>query len=634
MKKQITGKKKLQHPAKEKELSPTPVSGGSLKWILACCVACAALILYANTRNHEFVLDDFSVIKENRLTRQGTSAIGKIFKTPYRYGYYLIDDELYRPVPKAIFAFCWQYWPNNPKPGHLLNILFYTLTGFVLFLVCCQWFKNNLYLSLGISLLFIAHPIHTEVVANIKSIDEILSFFFCITSAFFFYNYIKTKSTGQIFLSMLCYAIALFSKESSITFLVIFPLISWFFGEAKTIAASLKSFLPLLIPAVIFLLVRYNVLKNVPYGEVSVADNLLMAAKTYSSKTATAVLILGMYLKLLLWPHPLVFDYSYNQIPIITMANAGFIVSAIIYIALLVYAIKMFRAKNVLSFGILFFLISLSIYSNLFRIIGSSFGERFLYTPSLGVCICLAYVLYTFLVKKNGQAGFKSTAAFLSAIMLITVSFSIKTFARNVDWKSNYSLFSNDVKLSPNSTRTHYYLGNLLAKPEHTKGMDSAKAVAALDTGIAELKKSAEIYPKFCDAYVQLGVSYYRKKDLKNAFDYYNKAITCNPSNPSAHSNLGTIYFETGDYQNAERAFLKALSLDKNYAEAHLNLGSTYGMLKQYDKAIFYLQNAIRLDPSLAQAHYFLGITYRFKGDEQNAKFFLDKAHSLNPNAY
>lgn len=637
MKKQNPGKKKLPLPAKEKQPEIKPASGGKLKWILAFCVALAGLLLYANTRNHEFVLDDYSVIKENRLTKQGTSAIGTIFKTPYRYGYYLVDDELYRPVPKAIFAFCWQYWPDNPKPGHVLNILFYALTGFMLFLVCCQWFKNNYILSLGISLLFIAHPIHTEVVANIKSIDEILSFFFCITSAFFFFNYITSKSKRPLVFAMLSYLIALFSKESSITFLVVFPLITWFFGANKNFGSALKSILPILIPTAIFLLARYNVLKNVPYGEVSVADNLLMAAKTFPERFATAILILGMYLKLLLLPHPLVFDYSFNQIPIVSISNIGFILSAAVYLAMLFYGIKTFKNKNILSFGILFFLVSLSIYANLFRIIGSSFGERFLYTPSLGFCICITFLLYKLILPKTSDLKNipqKKNYIFIGLIFLIIIPYSIKTIARNADWKSNYTLFSNDVSLSPNSTRTHYYLGNLLAKPDMAIDKDSITANALLDRGIVELKKSAAIYPKFCDSYVQLGVAYYRKKDLKNAFDYYNKAIACNPSNPSAHSNMGTIYFETGDYTNAEKTFLKALSLDKNYAEAHLNLGSTYGMMKQYDNAIFYLQNAVRLDPTLAQAYYFLGITYRFKGDEQNAQLFLQKAHQANPKAY
>jgi protein O-mannosyl-transferase len=635
--------KPVKHnPAVKKPLAKEEKKS-NLVFLLALFVALTGAALYFNTANHGFVLDDFSVIKENRVTRMGTEAIQFIFKTSYRNGYYLLDDELYRPVPKALFAWFWDMSPDSPKPGHLANIIFYALTGFMMMLVLSQWFKNNLTLAFIAALLFISHPIHTEVVANIKSIDEILSFLFCISSAYFFFNYLKNKKAVAIILSIACYLVALFSKESSITFLVIFPLIAWYFnpaGKEISVAASLKKSLWLLVPALFFLMVRYNVLKDIPYGSVSVADNLLMAAKSFSDRFATAVLILGMYLKLLVFPHPLIFDASYNHIPLITITDWRFIVSLLLYGGMLVYAIINFKKRTIFSFAIFFFLISLSIYANVFRIIGSSFGERFLYTPSLGFCIAVAYLI-TLIPGFKTEKVFTTLGSFvkenikpIALTLLIVVAFAFKTTSRNENWKSNYTLFSHDVLLAPNSTRTQFYLGNLLLKPEMLNGKDSLASDSILNLGISYLKKSAEIYPKFCDAYNQLGVAYYKKKDFKSAFEYYNKCIQCNPTNASAHSNLGTIYFETRQYPEALNSFNKAVQLDKNYAEALMNLGSTYGMMQQYDNAITFLLRAVKADPSLAQGYYFLGTTYRFKGDEQNANAYLQKAHQLNPDKY
>lgn len=635
------GQKKLLKPApnaqKQKE------EKNYLPLILGVIVALTGVVLYWNTLNHGFVLDDYSVIKENRVTRMGTQSIPLIFKTSYRNGYYLIDDELYRPIPKALFAWLWQISPDNPRPGHITNVLFFALTGFILMLTLSQWFKKNLVAAFITSLIFIAHPIHTEVVANIKSIDEILSFFFCISSAWLFYNYLEKNKTSFFILSVFSYAIALFCKESSITFVIIYPFIVWFFSPLKenfSFSHCLRKSWLLLLPVLFFLLIRYNVLKDVPYGNVSVADNLLMAIKNNADRFATTILILGIYLKLLFYPHPLIFDASYNQIPATTLTDWRFILFLLIYTAMLIFAFIELKRKNILSFAIFFFLISLSIYSNLFRIIGSSYGERFLYTPSLGICMAVAYLITQIPGFGSNQTYFKANDFFknnIKPIALTTVViflFGYKTVSRNMVWKSNYSLFSNDVKLAPNSTRTQYYLGNLLMKPEILNGKDSLTADSILNSGINYLKKSVEIYPKFCDAYNQLGVAYYKKKDFKSAFDYYMQCIACNPTNPSAHSNLGTIYFETRQYDNAIKSFSRAVELDRNYAEALLNLGSTYGMLQQYDNALTYLHQAIKADPGLAQGYYFLGITYRFKGDENNANAYIQKAHQLDPSKY
>lgn len=614
-----------------------------LPLLLGVIVALTGLVLYWNTLDHGFVLDDYSVIKENRVTRLGTQSIPTIFKTSYRNGYYLIDDELYRPIPKALFAWFWQMSPDDPKPGHITNVLLFALTGFMLMLTLSQWFKKNLVAAFIAALVFIAHPIHTEVVANIKSVDEILSFLFCISSAWFFYRHLEKNNPSSLLWSTVCYTIALFSKESSITFSVIFPLIAWFFypqKEKATFGICLRKSMWLALPALFFLLIRYNVLKDVPYGSVSVADNLLMAAKSGADRFATAVLILGMYLKLLFYPDPLLFDASYNQIPVVTISNWKFIVSFIIYAGLLTIALIQFKKRNILSFALLLFLVSLSIYANIFRIIGSSYGERFLYTPSLGICMAVGYLITCIPGFKNENVSL-SIGHFLqnnikpiALTAVVVVLFGFKTISRNAVWKSNYTLFSNDVKLAPNSTRTQYYLGNLLMKPEILNGKDSLAADSIISAGIGYLKKSVEIYPKFCDAYNQLGVAYYKKKDYKSAFDYYTQCISCNPTNPSAHSNLGTIYFETKQFDNAIKSFARAVELDRNYAEALLNLGSTYGMLQQYDNALTYLHQAVKADPGLAQGYYFLGITYRFKGDEQNANAYIQKAHQLDPTKY
>ena len=160
--------KKQKHAAKPKQAA-APVVERKLLIRLSLIIAVFAFVLYANTLHHEFVLDDNSVILENTMTQGGASSLKEIFSTAYRAGYPNAENNLYRPLSKAMFAVEWQLSPNNPGIHHFVNVLLYALACVVLFIVLSRWTKINIYILFITALLFVAHPIHTEVVANIKS---------------------------------------------------------------------------------------------------------------------------------------------------------------------------------------------------------------------------------------------------------------------------------------------------------------------------------------------------------------------------------------------------------------------------------------------------------------------------------
>ncbi|MBL0342617.1 MAG: tetratricopeptide repeat protein [Bacteroidetes bacterium] len=261
-------------------------------------------------------------------------------------------------------------------------------------------------------------------------------------------------------------------------------------------------------------------------------------------------------------------------------------------------------------------------------------GERFLYTPSLGFCMVVALLvgkLAPAVVSMDWKKVLVQNQPVMLLVLFITIAYSIKTFSRNPVWKDNLTLYSNDVLLSPNSTRTHYYLGNYLVKPEAWEGKSEAEKNSMINRGISELKKSVAIYPSFADSYTQMGVAYYKLNNLDSAMICYQKALELNPNFATIHNNIGTIFFTQQRFDEALKAFIKATQLDPKYAEAYANAGSAYGMLKQYDNALSYLFNAIKWDPNYAQAYFFIGLTYRFKGDENNANAYLEKAYKLDP---
>lgn len=627
-------KEKQQQQAREKQvlkdLQSKSKQQEKLVVFLAFIVAAVGLVLYINTLGHQFALDDYSLILENKSTQKGFAGLKEIFKTTYRFGYVLTGDELYRPLSKAIFAIQWELAPKNPFPGHLINILLYALTGFVMMRVLMNYLQS-VSIAFIASLLFIAHPIHTEVVANIKSLDEILALLFNLLTLNCIYLHSKKNSVKYLLYSFACFFLALLSKESSITFLAVFVL-AWFFFQKESWSVFMKPTGAIALSLVIFMLIRKSVTGGAVSLTPSAADNLIMSAPDAAHRFATAVYIFGLYILKLIIPHPLAFDYSYGQIPVVGMNDWRFLLTIVILIGVSVLAILQLKKKRIWVFGFLSFLAVASVASNIIVIIGTNMGERLMYGPSFGFCIMIAGLVSAIplndTVVSAKELLQKNSKVFIP-LGIVLLLFSIKTIARNPVWENNYTLYSNDVKVSPNSTRTHYYLGNLLIKDDMVAGKDSIQRDSIIREGIKELEKSVAIYSKFTDAWNQMGVAYWKLKNFDKARSSYEMALQQNPGDATVHSNIGTIFFQTGNFPEAYKAFTKATQLNPYYSDAFLNLGSVNGMMNQLDQAIAAFNRCVELDPNNAMAWYYLGITYQNMGNTVKAQECFSRQQQL-----
>lgn len=607
--------------------------------IMMFLIFALSFLVYSNTFKNGYVLDDFSVIKENWVVKKGVPAIPIILKTSYRYGYWSSADELYRPLSLIMFAVEWQMWPDNPKAGHIINLLLYALACVLLFTTLRKVFeKFNVFLPFIATIIFALHPIHTEVIANIKSRDEILSFFFLVLTLRYAFNYVNTSKSKWIIYGIITYFLAFLSKESAITFLAVIPLTIYFFSDAPLRKNLIFSGL-MLIPAFLFLAIRSKVLANQPdMAPISSVDNLLVAAPDFVTRNATAIKILGKYLWMLLLPYPLVCDYSFNQIPIVGAGDFWFLISLLVLIILTAFALWKFKTKSIISFSILFFIITMSLYSNVVMLIGSSFGERFLFVPSLAFCFIVSWGIMKLtkvsMVKipiTQPSVFFKLNQWPVLIILPIVLLYSAEIFSRNKDWESNLSLYSADAMKSPNSAHMRYYYGLVLMKDKSLNKESKVEHPEYLDSAIVQFRKAAEIVPTFADAYDQIGLAYYRKNQNDSALKYYDIALKLNPTKSITYSNMGVIYFNMGKYDKAQEVYEKCLKYDPAFSDGWMNLGSTYGTLGKYKEAIAAFQKCIEFNPQNATATYFIGLTYKSLGDEVNAKFYLDKAASLDP---
>lgn len=640
--KKLTRKEKAQQleqaPA-PKRAEKTSNNNRSLNYTLAAIVAVFGIILYSNTANHGYVLDDLSVVSENRIVKQGAAGIGEIFQTSYRKGYknWTGAGSLYRPLTLTVFAITWQISPGSSSFAHLINILLYGLLCAVLLLTLLQLFhRYNPLLAFLTTLLFVAHPIHTEVVANIKSLDEMLALLFALFSLRLLLSHCDQAQIWKPLLALLFFNLAFFAKESTITFVVLIPLVFYFFRKPEQ-----KTWLTLagvlLIPTILYLYARYAVLSDLSgHGNVAQIDNLLLQSKDFMVQKTTAIKILGLYLWKLLLPHPLANDYSLNQITLSSLSDWKFLVSALIYLALLVEGIRGLFKKQIHAFAILLFLVSIALYSNLFITIGSSFGERFLFVPSLGFCLVIAWAVVNLLkidlqtpVQKLA-ALFKGKALYAMLILApILLLYSFKTMDRNMAWESNLSLYETDVKTSSNSARSHYYYGLELMKTKAKEAESPQLRERFLNEALNEFKEAINIYPGYAGAYEQVGLAAYRKGDYQQAEQYLTEALRRKPNAPTINSNLGIVYFATGRLNEALPLFEKSISINPYYADAFLNMGSTLGTMQRFPEAINAFLKSAELDPSNAEVYRFISMTYQNMEQMENAQRYMAKYQQM-----
>jgi tetratricopeptide (TPR) repeat protein len=604
--------------------------------VFAIIISIFCFILYANTINHGYVLDDFSVISENTVTTKGISAIPDILTHFYRYGYYNSDDGIYRPLSVVMFAIEWTISPNNPTLSHFVNVLLYILSGFLLFKTLKKLLKEyDVIYPFIITLLFVAHPVHTEVIANIKSRDELLSFLLIIASLNSLLVYIETNDKLKLIFSSVFLFGALLSKETAISMIIVFPIAIYMFTNAS-IKSILTSFLGFAFVTVVFLLIRESVLNaSNARTAVSSLENLLLAAPDKSHQIATAIKILGNYLFLIVFPNDLIYDRSFNQITIVGLNDISFILSLLVYLTLAVWGIIGIVKKNAIAFGIIFYLASMILFSNLIFTIGVAMADRFLYFSSFGFCFSIGFLIIKLLNPANKKTTYKSLSNFFSSnkqvmqiTCLICILYSIKTIARNGDWKDNFHLYSADISKQENNAKAHLLLGNELIKNIAPTEQDKLKRDQIILEGITEIKKSLSIYPNNVDAWNTIGGGYLQIDSVDQAANYFEKA---SKTNPDDLSNLAGLYLAKQEYYKAIELFEKVLVKSPDNIDVLVNVGICYGTVKQYGKAVDAFNKAVVLSPGNPQLYYYLSTSYKFNGDSINYEKYYQEALKLDP---
>lgn len=667
-------------------------------------------LLYVNTIPNKWAIDDGIIIHQNKFVQKGVKGIPDIVTKDAFAGFYnkdvnAVEGGRYRPLSQVFFALNAEFFAketkgntseiNTPEVGtkdvsettwfpnllHFFNMLWYGLLCMVIYrtlvLLLTKNYNDestrNYHIAFITSLLFNVHPLHSEVVANVKGLDEILAL---LGSVYTLYSILKShyannnqSKTKWGIIALISFALALFSKESSITFIAIIPLALFVFtnASAKTI---FKLSAPLLLPVLLFLGVRQAVLNpteakvipkellndpflvynpnatyeafypNADVKKLKSYDQNTLQKMPKSNELATIFYTYSIYLKLLIAPYPLTVDYYPRHIEVKSFASPIVLLSVVLHLFLLIWAVRNIRNRNWIAFGILYYLITFSIVSNFFFSIGANMAERFMFMPSLGFCLVVAIFLIKLAEignRKKQNLGFSCIAIILGAITLL---FGTLTIQRNFDWKDNMTLFSKDVMISSNSAKINFDLAALKLEESEKMLREKNKETANFskverDNAITELdgvryrtsmeaipllEKAVTIHPLYTIAWLKLGNAYHylgqlasndkesNKIYLEKAQAAYQVVKELQGKNTAqiATEYLGICLMDHGKLIGQQFGNLplattyleQAKSLSPKEAEIYLLLGTVYALQNNFDEAIKNAKISIELQPN------------------------------------
>lgn len=596
-------------------------------WWKAAILFILPFLIYYQSTNFGYVLDDQIVITDNNYTKKGFSGIGDLMTTESMTGYFgeqkdLVQGNRYRPLSLITYAIEYDIVGGlSPRTSHWLNIIFYALSGLLLFRVLSMMVRKNkaiawwLAIPFLASLFFISHPIHSEAVANIKGRDEILALLLSLATWYTSLRFMdKKNSIFWMLSSCVLFFLALLSKENSITFLAVIPMSIYFFSEYK-LRDNFKLLGALSATTIIYLAIRFNY-AGVPDFSKEIPDlmNNPFLGMSGGEKMATIMFTLFKYIQLYIFPHPLNHDYYPYAIPVLGWADFRSLGSLFLYLGIAFWGLRGIKSKKISSFAILFYLATLTIVSNIVINLGTFMNERFIYMASVGLSLLVAYLISEKLGKWKGKTGLIA-ASILTGILVIGYCF--KTISRVPDWESALTLNKSAVANGSNSARANSFMATALYNQGRESGADK---FTILQEAYDYAKKAVEIHPNYQNGnLMKAGIAaelYKSDRDEKLLLKRFAEVMSKRPDVSYINEYLDYLEPRTNDI-----GYLINWYVDTSLDEVMIQS-------KQSRWALHYLNRAYQIDKNNKKVLEALATVYNRLGDQNNANQFLQLAQS------
>ncbi len=639
----------------------TPADADSRPWyasflIQAIVIFVVTFVAHSSSLRNQYAFDDELIILRNIPVQQGISGIGEILTTHVFASYFesvggegLAANKHYRPLPIVTFAIEQSLfgrtlgdeyravraeWSNpgaaERRPGelearlndvereieqanreiafhrHLIQLLLYAGSAVVLLLFMGKCIVPS---SAGVAfiatLLFALHPIHTEVVANIKSRDEILSLLFILLTGIFLFEWDRARKRSSMALAMVSLALALLSKE----YAVVAPIIlgaALMLVRGRKMRAAIVAIVPLMILVGIYVIARQSFVGGADAGDLASRDIFidpflkLRTGEMEGSILATKIDIVDHYLRLLLFPHPLSSDYSYATFAYQTVASPTFLLSLLIHVALIALTLYAWRRRHILAFaGIVYFGFLLLVQ------IGATMGERLIYHSSIGFALLVGWAI----------ARLPRPVATLVCVA-IAVPYGVASFARDRAWYDNRSLFLTDVQTVPRSAMVNGNAGAEIVNDALERIRDRQRSNLPLTptdrdlvkkrTGeaLVYLRRAVSIHDRHVGAWTNVGIAHYYREEWEEASKAFARAAAIAPDRPALRQYatnfhmLGTAMARSGDLEAATEMFRRAVAASPADVRLRTDYATSAFMALRFGEARAAFEQARAMDPA------------------------------------
>lgn len=559
------------------------------------------IVAYSNTFNVPFHFDDQYRIAENLSLRPPLN-LEKIWRQfPTRF------------VANLSFAFQYAFTGLAPWSFHCINLLIHLLASMAVFGIArlllrtpalrgtLEPSQENLF-ALAPALLFLTHPVQTQAVTYIIQRMTSLAALFYL-AALWMYLKARLEDARHYRLVFLFMFAALFTKEFSCTlpFAVLLTDFCFFPVSAEeTVFKKIRRWLPfvvcLLVIPLTYALSSEQLARNMPTAD----------AKTHRwDYLLTQFRVIRTYLRLVFFPANQCLDYDYRL-----SSGWGYPGTAWAFSLLLgifTSAVVLFKKHRILSFGILWFFLTLSPESSFFPIVDVIFEHR-LYLPMFGVSLFLASLLWLLA---------KSDRRFLAALLILSSVLSVMTYARNEVWKDPITLWRDTVIKSPLKGRPYFLLGKAYSETRKDEKTALLYYHKALQNGYS----TTNVLLNVAAAYFQLG-------DLEKAAFYQNQAFSSVGTEDPQTQNI--LYLNQAALLRRENKIPEAINTLREAIQSnpqnhffYVRLGELYRETGQEESAIACFRRAIAVAPLSKEGYESLALLYKEKGEKQKALVVL-----------
>lgn len=518
-------------------------------------LALVTFLCFINVVKNGYSLDDQMVTTaEHALVSKGLGGIKEIFTS--NYSSVAGKSFEYRPIAVSTFAIEYQIWGFNPKLSHLVNLLLYILLVILVFKVLLRLLPSQVETAFGISLIFALHPLHNEVVVSLKNREEILVAIFGFLCFRSLLVHLQTKQKKALLASYLFFLLGSFTKLTidPFGFLVVFS--AWYFGRGS-VKKLVIVFVMYTLLSQLFYWTGYAFLSKGFHRTFDVIENPLTQV-AFFDRIPAALGVLVHYIKLFIWPNPLISYYGLGAVPISGWGDVYFFVGLCIMVCAIVVFVKQVKSRSLLGYGIVIFLFLLATYLNFPVLAPGIMAERLAFLAVLGFSVIVIALANSYLKQQQVQLG----------LIVLSVLYILVNINRTPEWKSLTSLLEADTQKGVTSVK----LFNALA--------ENYQAMAGKETNNEQL----------------------RANYLKKAEEGYLEVIKIYPEHGGAYNNLGTLYASAGKLNEAETCLQKALKLGFISADSYYNLGAIYELSGKQELAVQYYHKCLGVSPNYAQA--------------------------------